>query len=124
MPVLPRQYVSLKYNTYQVAVTMGNALKNRTHTHEVELLSYNVFIFGFFHYFPFYEFMGKKSPISSSYSQAFLLDFSKGLSSLPDVLQVPTQTMLFWVVPYFPCPYIPFTTTFFMSLSNDLLLHD
>jgi hypothetical protein len=39
------------------------------------------------------------------------------------VLQVPTQTILFLVVPQFPCPYTLFTTTFFMSLSNTLFLH-
>jgi hypothetical protein len=48
-------------NTYQVAGTTGNALKNWTHTHEVELLSYNDFIFGFFQCFPFYRGLWTKS---------------------------------------------------------------
>jgi hypothetical protein len=52
--------LALGINTYQVAGTMGNALKNWTHTYQVGLLSYTVFTFGFFQIFHFIRVYGQK----------------------------------------------------------------
>jgi hypothetical protein len=111
MPVLPRQYVSCWYKYLPSGRDYRKCIKKLntyTWSRTTFIQSSSWVSSSIFHFIGIY---GQK--VSCSYSHTFLIDFSKGLSSLPDILQstYPNHLVL-------GCPILPLSLH---SIYNNLL---